>query len=258
MAPSDALTLSCVVPATDDPPTLDRCLEAIRSANHAPDEVIVVSKPAASGPAMARNRGADGASGEVLVFVDADVVVHADAFELIRAAFESEPHLTAVFGSYDDAPEAPGAVSGFRNLLHHHVHQEGGGEASTFWAGLGAIRRDAFPAVGGFDAERYSEPSIEDIELGMRLRSGRRLAAARPPRSGDPPEALDPVEDDPHRLPQPRAPLVAAAARRRHGLDRPQSWLAPPALGNRMRHRGHGGARPPSAWSRPRCSRWWP
>ena len=81
----------------------------------------------------------------------------------------ADPGLAAVFGSYDDRPEAPGTVSQFRNLLHHHVHQEGAGPALTFWAGLGAVRREAFEAVGGFDAERYPRPSIEDVELGLRL-----------------------------------------------------------------------------------------
>jgi GT2 family glycosyltransferase len=103
------------------------------------------------------------------VFVDADVLPHADAFERIRTAFESSPGLVAVFGSYDDRPEAPGVVSGFRNLLHHHVHQQAAGRATTFWAGLGAVRRDAFFRVGGFDPERYRTASIEDIELGLRL-----------------------------------------------------------------------------------------
>jgi GT2 family glycosyltransferase len=163
------MRLSCVVPATDDPPALGRCIEAIQSANPPPDELIVVSEPAIAGPAAARNQGADRATGDLLVFVDADVLVHGDAFERIRAAFERSPGLTAVFGSYDDAPEAAGAVSGFRNLLHHHVHQSGEGSATTFWAGLGAVRRKAFEAAGGFDSERYRTASIEDIELGSRL-----------------------------------------------------------------------------------------
>jgi hypothetical protein len=74
-----------------------------------------------------------------------------------------------VFGSYDASPEAPDAVSGFRNLLYHFVHQRSAGRAATFWAGLGAIRRDAFTTAGGFDDRRYREASIEDIEFGMRL-----------------------------------------------------------------------------------------
>jgi len=160
-------SVSAIVPATNAPPTLDACLDAIRGAEEPPEELIVVTE--GDGPADARNRGAARAGGDVLVFVDADVLVHRDAFARIRAGFESDPELAALFGSYDDLPADPGTVSTFRNLLHHQVHQEGAGRASTFWAGLGAVRRDVFAASGGFDAARYRVPSIEDIELGSRL-----------------------------------------------------------------------------------------
>src|SRR5581483_8555183 len=171
--PSVPTTLSAIVPATNAPPTLEACRDAIQAADEAPEELIVVLEGA--GPADARNRGAARATGDVLVFVDADVVVHGDAFARIRRAFE-DPSLVALFGSYDDRPAAPGTVSVFRNLLHHHVHQSGAGPATTFWAGLGAVRRDAFEAVGGFDAERYLVPSVEDIDLGTRLvAAGRRI-----------------------------------------------------------------------------------
>ena len=162
-------SLSAVVPATDRPRSLSRCVEAIREASDAPEEVVVVEACELPGPAAARNDGAHRAGGDVLVFVDADVLPHADAFERIRRAFESSPGLVAVFGSYDDAPEARGTVSTFRNLLHHHVHQQAAGRVTTFWAGLGAVRRNAFLDVGGFDAERYRTASIEDIDLGVRL-----------------------------------------------------------------------------------------
>jgi GT2 family glycosyltransferase len=160
-------TVSAIVPATNAPPTLAECLDAIRGADQAPDELIVVEE--GEGPADARNRGAAQSSGAVLVFIDADVIVHGDAFGRIRRAFERDPELAAVFGSYDDRPADPQTVSTFRNLLHHHVHQDGAGSASTFWAGLGAVRRDVFEAAGGFDAGRYLVPSVEDIELGTRL-----------------------------------------------------------------------------------------
>ena len=167
--------LSAIVPATDRPATLQECLRALAQAREAPDEVIAVTEPPGAGPAEARNRGAERAAGELLLFVDADVIVHGDAVGRLRAAFEADPDLAAVFGSYDDSPRDTGTVSGFRNLLHHHVHQSSPGPATTFWAGLGAIRRDAFEAVGGFDQLRYPDSSIEDIELGMRLaQSGRR------------------------------------------------------------------------------------
>jgi GT2 family glycosyltransferase len=164
--------LSAIVPATNSPETLESCLEAIRGAEEAPDEVLVVDRAEGPGPAAARNAGAARASGDVLVFVDADVVPHRDAFRRIRAAFTAEPGLVALFGSYDDSPAANGVVSGFRNLLHHYVHQREPGSAETFWAGLGAIRREQFLAADGFDAARYPRPSVEDIDLGLRLTAG--------------------------------------------------------------------------------------
>jgi len=167
--------LTAIVPATNAPPTLAACLAAFEAAAEPPDEVIAVEQASAPGPAAARNEGAARAGGDVLVFVDADVIVHRDAFARIRRAFDDDA-LDALFGSYDDGPAADGMVSGFRNLLHHHVHQTSPGPATTFWAGLGAVRKAAFDAAGGFDAARYPEPSVEDIELGMRLvASGRRI-----------------------------------------------------------------------------------
>jgi hypothetical protein len=161
--------LTAIVPATNEPETLDRCLAAIRAAADPPEEIVVVDRPATSSPAAARNAGALTAAGDVFVFVDADVVVHPDAFRRIRAAFLDDPELDAVFGSYDDRPGARGVVSVFRNLLHHHVHQTSAGPAGTFWTGLGAVRREAFRGIEGFDAERFRTPSVEDIDMGMRL-----------------------------------------------------------------------------------------
>jgi hypothetical protein len=160
-------SISAIVPATDRPPTLPACLTALEVAGA--DEVIVVDTPSGLGPAGARNAGVRRATGELLVFVDSDVLVHPDALTRLRAAFAEDDGLVAVFGSYDDRVATLGTVASFRNLLHHVVHQRSAGEARTFWAGLGAVRRDAFASVGGFDAARYPHPSIEDIELGTRL-----------------------------------------------------------------------------------------
>ncbi len=125
--------------------------------------------PPGSGPAAARNAGVALTRADVVVFVDSDVVVQEDVFTRIGAAFAADRDLAAVFGSYDDRVWTSELITGFRNLLHHIVHQRSGGEVDSFWAGLGAVRRTAFDAAGGFDAERYPHPSIEDIELGTRL-----------------------------------------------------------------------------------------
>jgi hypothetical protein len=81
-----------------------------------------------------------------------------------------DPSVTAAFGSYDDRPPALSWPSLYKNLAHHFVHQRSCREASTFWAGCGAVRRETFLAVGGFDPA-YRRPSVEDVELGYRLRA---------------------------------------------------------------------------------------
>jgi GT2 family glycosyltransferase len=164
-----APALSIIVAATDHRPTLPRCLSAINVASAAHDELIVVQDGVLPGPASARNHGALAASAGILVFVDADVEVQPDALSLIRERFAGDPGIVAVFGSYDEDPEERDVISSFRNLLHHYVHQGAAGSIDSFWAGLGAVRRDAFEEIGGFDP-CIARASVEDIEFGGRLR----------------------------------------------------------------------------------------
>lgn len=120
------------------------------------------------GPGGARNQAAEVAEGNVLWFVDADVVVHPDAARALLKGFE-DPGVVAVFGSYDSNPPAQNFFSRYKNLVHHYYHHRANEEAQTFWSGCGAILREAFLSTGGFNVERYKYPSIEDIELGHRL-----------------------------------------------------------------------------------------
>jgi len=132
-------------------------------------DVVVRLPDSPHGPGYARNRGVEIARAPVVVFVDADVVVHRDTLRRMAWSFARDPGLGALFGSYDDRPPAPGLVSRYRNLLHHWHHQQHAGEAETFWAGCGAVRRSVFLTAGGFDEWHYRRPSIEDIELGHRI-----------------------------------------------------------------------------------------
>lgn len=140
---------------------------AIVAAQYADTVVRLPGTP--RGPAYARNRGFEVARGEIIVFVDADVCVHADVLERFAAIFTSQPDVGAVFGSYDSEPPAKGFVSQYRNLLHHYHHQRNPGDAQTFWAGCGAIRADVFAAAEMYDEWHFSRPQIEDIELGNRI-----------------------------------------------------------------------------------------
>jgi GT2 family glycosyltransferase len=121
------------------------------------------------GPGYARNRGAEAAEGEILFFVDSDVLVKPDTLQKIAAEFEANPRISALFGSYDETPGNGEFLSQYKNLVHHFVHQQSKEAAVTFWSGCGAIYRDVFLKMGGFDFQKYPRPSIEDIELGYRL-----------------------------------------------------------------------------------------
>ena len=120
------------------------------------------------GVGHARNIAAAAARGNILWYVDADVVAHDDVAIKLREAF-TDPTLTAVIGSYDDRPPAQNFLSQYKNLVNHYYHHRGSKEASTFWGGCGAVRRREFMAINGFDTERFRLPSVEDIDLGYRL-----------------------------------------------------------------------------------------
>ena len=182
-------TISAIVPVHNGGEHFHRCLKNLSQADPPPREIIVVADgetdgssrvaetfgarvirlPVTGGPARARNHGARAATGDVLLFIDSDVVVPPDTVGKVAAIFKDDPALAALLGSYDDEPGATNFLSQYKNLLHHYVHQTAREDASTFWGACGAIRREVFLVLDGFD-ESYRHPSIEDVELGYRLR----------------------------------------------------------------------------------------
>ena len=179
------MKVSVIIPVFNGGPVFRETLASVlREA--AADEVLVVSDastdgsdrvaedlgakvlrvPENAGPSRARNLGARAATGELLVFVDADVSLPPGVIGRMRGLFEGPEAPDAAFGSYDDAPACPGFAAQYRNLLHHHVHQTGRPEAVTFWAGFGAVRTEVFLRLGGFDEARRW---LEDVDLGARL-----------------------------------------------------------------------------------------
>ena len=182
--------VSLIIPFYNAGGTLRNCLEGVFSSSYPDFECILVNDHSTDnspdiarsfraklidltnrhGPAYARNRGAEAAEGRILFFIDGDVRINTDSVEKVVRTFEDNPDIAGLFGSYDDQPWESNFISQYKNLFHHYIHQTSNEEASTFWCGCGAIKREVFFRIGKFN-EDYKEPSIEDIAFGYRLRS---------------------------------------------------------------------------------------
>ena len=188
--------VSVIVPAYNAEATLPECLKALKAAMQPQDELIlfddgstdltrsiaeaagarIVSNPGSPrGPGHGRNMAAKSATKLYLMFIDADVITHTDTIDKLLDEVEKSGAVAAI-GSYDDHPRSRRLPALYANLRHHFVHQSGRREATTFWSGIGLMKAEVFREFGGYDDVLFTHPSIEDVELGMRLiNAGKRI-----------------------------------------------------------------------------------
>lgn len=188
---SETLRLSIVVPTRNSASTLRSALAAIRATELPRDkyELIVVDDASTDasptvaaryadtiirltgrqlGPAYARNRGAELARGEIVAFVNADVLVEPDTLPAMLAIFAENPKIDAVSASHDDAPEA-NFVSQYWNLLLRFGEQQHSGAVGDLASGCSAMRRSVLISAGMYDEWRFGTGCLEGLELGQRL-----------------------------------------------------------------------------------------
>jgi len=185
--------ISVVIPVYNGAATLRACLESVYRSGFSNFEVVVVDDGSVdesaavarsfpctllqlakcSGAAAARNVGAQKSHAPVLFFLDADILIPPQALGTIAQAFSEQAELDALFGSYTKECACDGFFSQYKNLVHHYAHQTSDPEAVTFCTGFGAVRREVFCRLGGFDPRQRF---LEDIEFGHRLhRRGHRI-----------------------------------------------------------------------------------
>lgn len=193
MEPSqNSLQLTLVIPAYNAAATLPTCLEAVFQSTVLPTVIVVddgssdetariaarfpcqiLSLPHNHGAAAARNAGANLSAADILFFLDGDIVLERNTVCQILETFREDASLAALFGSYQLDTVPQNFVSQYKNLLHHYTHQHADANAATFCGGYGAVRREIFCALRGFDE---SQRALEDIEFGYRLhRAGYRI-----------------------------------------------------------------------------------
>ena len=179
--------ISVVIPVYNAERTLAECLTWVFRSDFESFEVIMVDDGstdrsgaiAASfpvrvvptsgrlGPAMARNIGAKEAHGEVLFFIDSDVMLREASLSCLAEAFEDET-VDALCGVQTAEMRHQNLASQYKNLWMRWTYLRQTGEVPLFYTTAAAIRRAAFERVGGFD-EGYATPNVEDTAFGQKL-----------------------------------------------------------------------------------------
>ena len=194
--PLEAPRISVVMPVYNAERLLEECLAALRANDHAAYEILVVDDSSTDrsreiaaaagcrvipsggrlGPAGARNRGVAEASGDVLFFVDSDVMVRPDTLRRLAEAFTADPTLDGVIAVQAPAMRFRNICSRYKNLWMYYTYARRAGEdVPLFYTTAAAIRRQAFLDSGGFDLN-YRDPNVEDTDFGQTLaRQGYRI-----------------------------------------------------------------------------------
>jgi GT2 family glycosyltransferase len=228
--------LSIVIPVLNAARTLPRTLEALTALDPAPDEIVlvdngstddtprrlqayaaaaradvVVLRESRPGASVARNTGARAASGDIVVFTDADCCPRADWLAAVREPL-ADATVGAVAGRLATTPPR-GVVETFGSLFTLQAPAAPARHTRwTPWAGGFptanlAVRRDLLGRVGGFDESVaiYGE----DYDLCARLYAAGAAIVYTP----------DAVVEHQHRV------ALGPMLRQAFGFGRSQAWL---------------------------------
>ncbi len=134
-----------------------------------PQRLVVVHHEENRGRAAARNSGVNAATGELLVFVDDDMLCEPDLIER-HVSFHAGHPRAVVIGSALQAPDV-GHSTALTYLDEMGVHKHSPGErvpARYFVTNNSSVVRQAVLDVGLFD-EAFRNYGFEDTELAFRL-----------------------------------------------------------------------------------------
>jgi glycosyltransferase involved in cell wall biosynthesis len=192
-------TLSVVVCAYNEAAYLPACLEALAAQSRPADTILVVNNGSTDqtaaiakrhgvqvvdeprrGLPRAREIGRLSASGDVLVYVDADCQPPPHWLARVERRFARNPGLVALTGPYryyDWSGVGPALIRTYdltlapaTHLLVHRLLRRG----AIFYGGNFAVRAEALERVGGFDTS--IEFHGEDTNIGRRLAAIGRVA----------------------------------------------------------------------------------
>lgn len=183
--------ISIVMPVYNSERLLGECLAAVNASTFRDFETIVVDDSSTDrsreiaaahgarvvpsggrlGPGRARNKGVEHARGDIVFFIDSDVVVRPDTLGRLVSAFDRDPGVAGLMAVQSPTMRFRNLCSVYKNLWMYYTYvRRAGQDVPLFYTTAAAIRRDAFIASGGFDVN-YVDPNIEDTDYGQKLAS---------------------------------------------------------------------------------------
>ena len=184
--PETSPTFAVVVPAYNEATDIGATCKALLDLSPAPDEIVFVDdastdntadiirrylvrpsmhlvvQPANRGPAAARNAAVAATTSEVIVFVDADVLLPPDFLARLALHYEHGADSVAVEAK---VPTADAACERFFQAQHHYLY---GDDRDVGWSQAFSCRRSLAVRAGLF-AEELPVPGGEDGEFVQRL-----------------------------------------------------------------------------------------
>lgn len=131
--------------------------------------VRVINMDTNAGPAKARNRGAKEARGDIVFFLDSDVIVLEGTIKEVEDYFENNPDTKCIIGICDTEPLNKGFVPTYMAMFEYiHLIGQQYDKVSVFAPRCGAIKKQFFLDIGGYD-EHYKGADVEDFELARRI-----------------------------------------------------------------------------------------
>ncbi len=186
--PEHSLLVSIIIPVKNGAATLDACLRSIKRSHYKNIEVIVVDDHSTDntveiaqrhncivleakdgrGANHARNFGAQHAKGEILLFLDSDIVIGRETILSVVETLEDDG-IDAVVGIYTAKHRHETFVSQYKNLWVRYSYMKSPPAIDWLFGAISGIKREAFEKLGGFNIELLSQHGHDDIELGKRF-----------------------------------------------------------------------------------------
>ena len=182
------MQFSIIIPVYNSSTTFKECLDAIFNSSIKDFEVIVVSDNSTDnsveiaknykckiieltenkGPSFARNTGAREAKGEILFFIDSDVIIKNNALKYVSEKFR-ESEVNAIQGIYSHDPDYKNILTQYQqSYTNYYIWPEKKKYASTLSTCCFAIRRKVFSLFKGFNTG-IKRATCEDEEFGYNL-----------------------------------------------------------------------------------------